>query len=109
MSFSLPRAISRKLENHRGRTLAIRRDLLLDYLHVTGFADLSDRDMRECVEKHLPRVCSCNRGYYIAADSREKREAVEYHRKKALAELAHAAKIDKAYPEFSGEQLRLEM
>ncbi len=96
-------------ESHRGSARAIKREHLLDYLRVIGYPDLSDREMREAIEDHLPRVCSCARGYYVAADGRERDEAAEYHRKKGLGSLARAKRIVEAYPEFGPEQLKLEM
>jgi hypothetical protein len=104
----LAKAIKAKLEaSHKGSSRAIKREHLLDYLRCTGFPDLDDREMRECVEDHLPRVCSSAKGYYIAADGREKRMAAGYFRKKAFGCLARAQRIEDAYPEFSGEQQEL--
>ena len=78
--------------------MAIKRVSLLDYCLMID-AEFTDRDMRLIVEK-IPRVLSCERGYYIAEKKEEALSHREYFRNKALPMLARANKIYKDYPEF---------
>ncbi len=104
----LVEAIWEKLSTqHVGSSRAIHIANLLDYLRVTGYPNLNEREMRENIEDHLPKVCSNVKGYFVAADGRERDEAALYHRKKGLGSLARAKRIVEAYPEFGPEQLRL--
>ena len=84
--------------NAIGKDNGIKREWLFEYLRKID-VKIKDRRIREAVEL-IPRVLSCDQGYYIAATKEEALEHRDYFRKKGLAILARGNKPYKDYPEF---------
>jgi len=91
--------------HHRGMENAIkRRDLLRMCRSIEP--EITDREMRKIVEG-IPRVCTCERGYYVAVKPDEVKHSSRYLRKKAYPLFDRANRIEGAYPEFFNGQMEL--
>ncbi len=105
---TLPELILTKLKaGHRGQANAIKRYKLLVFCQAYE-PELTDRKMRMLV-KQIPRVCSCEDGYFIDAKSRSETDhSIEYLKKKIFPLWDDIKRIQQAYPEYySSEQMRL--
>jgi hypothetical protein len=105
MSDHLRYVIKTTMQSHRGRKDAISRKALLDRLHAIfpedRLPDL-DRDMREVISEDGSGICSCSKGYYIAANSAEAKQAVRFPTR------PRACKESLVYePDQAGETLSL--
>lgn len=99
---NLSRFILRKLRTeHIGRSRAIKRKDLLEYLYGQG-AKIDDREMRAIIES-LPIICSCAEGYFIADKYEDVQHSIEYIKKKAISLMAKIRKKKEVYPQFYGE------
>jgi hypothetical protein len=66
------------------------------------------REFREIIAEHLPWTCSCSKGYFFAATTQERREAVAYLESYIKALARRRREIIKKYSnDFCGVQLNL--
>ena len=92
--------------NHRGKNKAIKRRELLLYCRQID-PSLSDRELRRIVEE-LSEICTSPKGYFMPENMKEVDETIEYLRKKALALLQRAKRIEEHYKSlFDSSQRRL--
>ena len=104
---TLPEIILSKLEReHRGINNAMRREDLLQYLWRYD-PGMTDRIMRKLVKLNS-RICSCEKGYYIAKHKHESDYSINYLKKKIFPLWDDIKRIQDAYPEFY-EQGQLEL
>ena len=68
---------------HRGRSRAIPREKILEYLQQTVDPDATDRDMRKGYER-LP-MCECSGGLYFPGTPQEKSRQMSINIKKGSA------------------------
>jgi hypothetical protein len=92
--------------HHIGIDSAIPRRALLNFCQDLD-PDIDDREMRRIV-KTIPKVCTCENGYYIARDKSEVEHSIRYLKKKIFPLWADINRLMKDYPEFfQGEQMSL--
>lgn len=93
-------------KDHRGKENSCKRRYLLSYAHYFE-PDLTDRKLRKLV-KRIPKICTFERGYFIATSKEESDYSIEYLKKKIYPLWEDVKNIQLAYPEFyQDEQLRL--
>lgn len=106
----------RVLENHRGRSRAIRRNELFEKILPNGgkftqhTADRTLRELkRELIAEHIPVLfCTQNPGgYYLAANHQELREGIEERLKYLHSEATVIRDLKKAKSFLKPEQGRL--
>lgn len=93
--------IIRAMEAHKGKGLAIsRRDLLLHLSPLWPSVGISalDREMRMIISEDESGICSCLKGYYLAADTAEAKEAVRFIDSYIIALAKRKRALLKAYP-----------
>jgi hypothetical protein len=94
------------LSERLGIDNAIPRRALLNFCQDFD-PEIDDREMRRIV-KTIPKVCTCENGYYIAKDKSEVEHSIQYLKKKIFPLWLDIKRLMEAYPEyFKGEQLNL--
>ena len=81
MNNFLRNQIMRVMQGHHGRANAMPRKVLLAILalHFPEHPLIElERDMREIISTDDSGICSCSKGYYIAADTAEAKQAVAF-------------------------------
>jgi len=90
---------------HRGKTRAITRDALREYLRQMGYR-ISDRELR-ALYAELPVVADSH-GIYYPNTAAEVQAFYEYLQKRVKAEMARAARVRRAHAAlFEDRQLGL--